>query len=340
VYNIYMLKNKLFTVVGVLLFVFFGLFVTSASAQSYVPSYESYAPSLGEYGYQWSQAEGIIPPSYPETNAIYGMNAASYYPDTSYYAGVPYSAVGIYNIADASYDLSQAHIVNCTNTDSRWRQDEVGYYTPSYNTQVASAGNARYALNSRTQPNTTNLSNAVAPTCKLTPKSTGTNTVILEWVTNGATTAFIDNGIGHVSLTTGARMVTPLQSTVYTMVVVNEFGASTQCAANIVVKGTAPVGSQTLTVGTPAQTNGAVAVPTPAAAEVDENGDPVSAATAKASAVSGNIGDKIVSAVGTGQSIWERIRSMSLIALGIFIVLAVVVGVMKKMFGGGGEGAH
>jgi hypothetical protein len=72
----------------------------------------------------------------------------------------------------------------------------------------------------------------------------------------------------------------------------------------------------------------------------DANGNPIDAVTGEAAKVGTNVLEKITSALGSGQSVWERIRVVSMIALGIFIVLAVVVFVMKKMFGGGGEGGH
>lgn len=134
------------------------------------------------------------------------------------------------------------------------------------------------------------------------------------------------------------------------MTVVNERGASAQCAANIVVQGTAPVSAQTVVVnqqGVPvvgqattsegAQQSGTQTTPT---VQYDANGNQIVTATDEAQKVGNNILGSITGTLSSGQSIWERIRLVSMIALGIFIVLSVVVFVMKKVFGGGGEGGH
>lgn len=374
----------------------------SVSAQGfYMPSYEAPWSTPGEYEYQYTQAEGIIPPSYydytfaPTNTSGYAMQ--DYLSGGSYaggytggYASDPY-ARGQYtnDMFDSGYtqqyyspqyssysqqaayvqsvqpyvapydSVAAAKILNCAPGDVRWRADEVGGVT--------------YYVDG-TRANSSTAVSVVKPSCRLTPKATGTGTVILEWVTNNATTAFIDNGIGHVSLGTGGRMVTPQVSSVYTMTVVNEYGSSAQCAANIVVKGTAPVGTQTLTIDqggvqqlydangnlivtaqptngtatagtttTPTTgTNGATAGITTSTGTVtyDANGNPIDAVAGEATKVGTNVLEKITGALGSGQSIWERIRVVSMIALGIFIVLAVVVFVMRKMFGGGGEGGH
>jgi hypothetical protein len=332
-------------------------------------------------GYQWNEAEGTVPPSYADFNDFsysdYGTNdyggadtyATNGYTsdmftsyDSSYqYQAVPYSYAAsssyaapymytepTYTAQNASYELNQAQMLRCAPGDSRWRADEIGQ--------------APYGTTSRSST----LTNVVQPYCRLTPTSTGTGTVILQWVTNNATTAFIDNGIGHVSLGTGGRMVTPLQSTVYTMTVVNERGASAQCAANIVVRGSSPVGAQTVTIGQNPQQNNRnaqnttqvqqgtnptnITNPTNATnttntatntlpQQVDANGNPLTAVTNEASTIGTNIFSSITNALGGGQSIWERIRTVSLIALAIFIVMAIVVTVMRRMFGGG-EAAH
>jgi hypothetical protein len=371
--------------------------------------YEAPWSTPGEYEYQYTQAEGIIPPSYydygftsvntsgyamdeylyggaysqglrpayssadmfdsyaPQYSQQYSQSSPSYARSSMYAGAVAYAQnapqtqsaqqvqVQGYYAADGhwhvpghvhSYDtVAGAKVLQCGPADTRWRADEIGQSTQYY---VDGSSN------------TTTATNTVRPSCKLYPKATGTNTVILEWVTQNATTAFIDGGIGHVSLGTGGRMVTPLVSTVYTMTVVNERGASAQCAANIVVKGTAPVSAQTLTVsqsgtqqfydaaGNPLPTPSVVnpnppqnGTPTTAQPiQYDEAGVPIAAVTAKAGEVGGNILESFTSTLGSGQSIWERIRMVSMIALGIFIVLAVVVLVMRKMFGGGGEGGH
>lgn len=376
------------------------------AAQSYAPMYEAPWSSPAPYEYQYTQAEGVIPPSYYDytpvntsgyamseyltgaaTNAYYTVPTQAYdqtfttgydnsyfdygvsggYAQPVYYQAAPVVTAPAYTTTQARSELMNARVMQCAPGDTRWRADEIGQGTAQYYVDGSS--------------NTTRVTNTVRPTCRLYPKSTNTATVILEWVTTGATTAFIDNGIGHVSLGTGGRMVTPTQSTVYTMTVVNERGASAQCAANIIVQGTAPVGSQTITVsqggvqqyatatGTtttpatttvPTATTGATTVTTTTTKNTDgtstavttnadgttstitydANGNVVQAVAAEASKVGTNVLEKITSALGGGQSVWERIRMVSMIALGIFFVLAIVVFVMKKMFGGGGEGGH
>lgn len=393
-----------------------ALFTTTlAPLSAHAQYYEAPWSTPGEYEYQYTTAEGIIPPSYYDygftsvnTNGYamdeylqtyptytqygsaydtyaYGAGSsmfedaytaptyAQYHPHVQQYSHAPrhmYSANTAASFQStgtpyvAPYDsVAAAKVLNCTPGEVLWRTDETGAL-------------AYYVDGSSAQSSTT--TNHVRPSCRMYPKATGTGTVILEWVTNNATTAFIDSGIGHVSLGTGGRMVTPVQSTVYTMTVVNERGASAQCAANVVVKGTAPVGAQTLTVnqngvqqfydaqgnpiagapqtGATSQqnsgtnqgsvnngapiTNGATSNGQPAPVTYDANGNPIQAITSGVSQVGGNVMDKITGALSGGTSIWERIRTVSMIALGIFLVLAVVVLVMKKMFGGGGEGGH
>jgi hypothetical protein len=387
--------------IQIIAFTAFATLATLFPAAVHAQYYEAPWSTPAQYEYQYTQAEGIIPPSYYDydfapvdtsgyymndylSGGVYGADAyygASQYTgdmfDTSpatyaqqYYApaqqGSSYAqqAAFVQSVQPRVQDydsVAAAKVLNCAPGDVRWRADELG--RPEY-----------YIDGSAKNSTTTSI---VAPSCRLSPTATGTGTVILQWATNNATTAFIDNGIGHVSLGTAGRMVTPNVSTVYTMTVVNERGSAAQCAANVIVKGTAPVGTKTVTIdqqgiqqlydvnGKPIATQGSVAATGTATSGVsaagtaqvtdaipttgttagtvvtyDANGNPVQAVAAEANKVGTNILSQITSTLGGGASVWERIRVVSMIALGIFIVLAIVVFVMKKMFGGGGEGAH
>lgn len=76
---------------------------------------------------------------------------------------------------------------------------------------------------------------AAKPTCSLTPTQTAQGNVKLTWHTNGATVAYIDNGIGNVTLGSGSRIVTPHKSTSYVMTVLNENGVGGSCVAKVTI---------------------------------------------------------------------------------------------------------
>lgn len=192
---------------------------------------------------------------------------------------------------------------------------------------------------------TVNTSNGARPSCHIKPKSAGSNQVVLEWTTAAATTAFIDNGIGHVVLGSGTRLVTPTTTTTYNMTVVDSRGFSSQCAAVVNIAGT-PITTST-TVNAPvvagaSTTNGGATttVGTVPVAGVAPSTDPLTQVTSGAVKIGGNVTDKVTNTLETGKSLWERIRQMSMFAIGIILVLFILVFIMRKVFGGGEEAHH
>jgi hypothetical protein len=73
------------------------------------------------------------------------------------------------------------------------------------------------------------------PKCKIIPRVTDIGAVELEWDTAQAEVAFIDNGVGHVTLGTGARVITPHKDTTYNMTVINAKGLVGVCSARVEV---------------------------------------------------------------------------------------------------------
>ncbi|GEM_PF-5459051 len=73
------------------------------------------------------------------------------------------------------------------------------------------------------------------PTCKMVPRVTEQGAVELLWSTVNSTVAFIDLGVGHVTLGSGKRIITPQESTTYNMTVINEDGVVGSCSARIEV---------------------------------------------------------------------------------------------------------
>lgn len=179
------------------------------------------------------------------------------------------------------------------------------------------------------QQYTNTVSEMGVPSCRLTPTYSGDDTIVLSWSTLNASTVFIDNGIGHVQPFSGKRVVTPNTSTTYTMTVVSDSGSTAQCIAKILMEG-----SSSNTTGTTVTDASTVETST------DPVGATVDAVTAKTSEVSSNIFSKILGGVETGQTVWDRIRSVSLVAIALIIILGVIVFIMKRIFGGGGEGGH
>jgi hypothetical protein len=71
------------------------------------------------------------------------------------------------------------------------------------------------------------------PACTLIPSVTASGAIQLEWRTYGASVAFIDAGVGHVSTIAGKRIVTPTKDTFYNMTVLNDAGMASTCGAKI-----------------------------------------------------------------------------------------------------------
>ncbi len=75
--------------------------------------------------------------------------------------------------------------------------------------------------------------NVAKPTCSLVPALTGSGAIELQWRTAGATVAFIDGGIGHVTTVSGKRIVTPSKDTAYNLTVLNDAGIAGTCGAKV-----------------------------------------------------------------------------------------------------------
>lgn len=91
--------------------------------------------------------------------------------------------------------------------------------------------------------------NMLKPTCSLVPTLAAEGAVQLTWRTQGATVAYMDNGIGHVALGGGSRIVTPTENVTYTLTVLNDNGIAGACAARVTV-----VSSGTTTAATTTST--------------------------------------------------------------------------------------
>lgn len=268
---------------------------------------------------------------------------------------------------DNTYGGTSSQVVYDTQYDDQYYGQGGAY--DDYSVEAVAQANLQRALGGRTQtvsyttPRTAGVTGSGAggstggvrvaqadtstrstgPKCTLIPRSTGSNSVVLEWQTVGASSAFIDNGVGHVTLGTGTRMVTPKVTTTYNMTVVDGRGFSTQCAAIVHVLGSANkeatgttiIPGTTTATGTSTNANSGTT-----SGGTVSSGDPVTAVTDTASNIGGNVSEKVTSVLSSGQSIWDKMRQMSLVAIGLFFIIFIIIFVMKKMFGGGDEGHH
>jgi hypothetical protein len=207
---------------------------------------------------------------------------------------------------------------------------------------VSGSGTGGSAGGVRVVQNTDTATRSTGPKCTLIPRSTNSNSVVLEWQTVGASSAFIDNGVGHVTLGTGTRMVTPRVTTTYNMTVVDGRGFSSQCAAIVHVLGGTETGAANTTIIPAAGTTGTSTTTGTGTATsgTTVTTDPVTAVTDTASTVGTNVSEKVTSVLSSGQGIWDKMRQMSLVAIGLFFIVFIIIFVMKKMFGGGDEGHH
>ena len=71
------------------------------------------------------------------------------------------------------------------------------------------------------------------PTCTLVPAISSTGVVELQWTMRGATVAYIDNGIGHITTESGNMVITPQKDTVYNLTVISDAGISGTCTAKV-----------------------------------------------------------------------------------------------------------
>jgi hypothetical protein len=192
---------------------------------------------------------------------------------------------------------------------------------------------------------------AGGPNCTVIPRATGANSVVLEWQTLNATSAFIDNGIGHVMLGSGTRMVTPKVTTTYNMTVVDARGIANQCAAIVHVTGSPEIRTNGTMIdsgatGTAASTtqaagNGTGGTTAPADGSlVDSGSNGTTQVGTEAAKIGTNVSDKVTSVLSSGQGIWNKMRQMSLVAIGLFFIIFIIIFVMRKMFGGGDEAHH
>jgi hypothetical protein len=195
----------------------------------------------------------------------------------------------------------------------------------------------------------TNTAKKGTPSCTLIPRTTNSNSVVLEWQTIGASSAFIDNGVGHVVLGTGTRTVTPRVTTTYNMTVVDGRGFASQCAAIVHVLNSGKVDAATTIVpGVGASMKDGSTMTDQATTLTDENAvntdssssDPIADAAGTVTKIGGNVSDKVTSVLSTGEGVWDKMRQMSVVAIGLFFVIFIIMFVMRKMFGGGDEAAH
>jgi hypothetical protein len=147
-------------------------------------------------------------------------------------------------------------------------------------------------------------------------------------------------------------MVTPRTTTTFNMTVVDGRGFSSQCAAIVHVVGSPKKDAATTIVGgvtgdgmtNTSQGAGGTIVQADTSSNTDTGiapaGDSIDAVTNTASKIGGNVTDKVTSVLSSGQSIWDKMRQMSLVAIGLFFIIFIIIFVMRKMFGGGDEGHH
>jgi hypothetical protein len=138
-------------------------------------------------------------------------------------------------------------------------------------------------------------------------------------------------------------MVTPKVTTTYNMTVVDGRGFSSQCAAIVHVLGSAnqeATGTTIVSGGTTVQGTSTTTSTGTTTGGSSVSADPVGAVTDTASNIGGNVSEKVTSVLSSGQGIWDKMRQMSLVAIGLFFIVFIIIFVMKKMFGGGDEGHH
>jgi len=87
------------------------------------------------------------------------------------------------------------------------------------------------------------------PTCKMVPRVSTGGAIELKWDTFDAVTVFIDQGVGHVSLDSGGRIVTPTEDTTYNMTVVSNDGLVGVCSARIDISSAKAEGTELLVLG-------------------------------------------------------------------------------------------
>lgn len=279
---------------------------------------------------------------YYDTSSSYGFNQLSQSP-YAYTEPLTYAQAPSYgtNTGGSTYNIAAANLAAAQSTQYQvptYAQYQPVSYTapqPTYVTQQVQYVPVTERATRYAAPASAN------PSCRLTPVYADNDTILLKWTTNYATTAFIDNGIGHVSLGSGNRVVTPNGSLTYTMTVVNESGASAQCMAKIIMEGqntaTIPNATQTLPADSAAQNQ------TQTTGTTSTTGSVVNSAidtTSNAAEGATNAISSIFSGLQSGGSMWDKIRSVSLVAIVLIVILGIIVFVMRSVFGGGGEGGH
>jgi hypothetical protein len=265
--------------------------------------------------------------SYGSSQVVYDTYDTDYYGESSAYNQNYYGQGG------SMYDTYSVDAIANANLQKAMSG---GSYTNT-GTGAGTGGSRGGRVAQATTPAYDSTPQSTGPKCTLIPRSTGSNNVVLEWQTVGASSAFIDNGVGHVALGTGTRMVTPRVTTTYNMTVVDGRGFSSQCAAIVHVLGGGKLeAGTTITPGTGATTS--TGTTTGGTGETVTNTDgPLSE---KAQEITGNVSEKVTSVLSSGQGIWDKMRQMSLVAIGLFFIIFIIIFVMRKMFGGGDEGHH
>jgi cobalamin biosynthesis Mg chelatase CobN len=127
------------------------------------------------------------------------------------------------------------------------------------------------------------------------------------------------------------------------MTVVDARGFASQCKAIVhVVGGAAPTTNATIVDGSAQdQTQSTTAVATDTTSSSTSTvSDTTTQVSDTATKVSSNVSDKVTSILSTGEGVWSKMRQMSLVAIGLFFIVFIIIFVMRKMFGGGDEGGH
>jgi hypothetical protein len=302
------------------------------------PTY--YPKNTYEYNYLMQYGGAPVPSEAPDYNPAYTTyNPVAQNTYSASYTAYSTPATAVYQPTSSSsvYDIARANLA--APTQSVQRTYPAVYQQPVQRTQQVYVPAQTYQNNSSqysqqyTYPSvvyTGTAAQATAqtrPTCSLSPRVADNGTILLEWNTGRATVAFIDNGIGHVSIPSGTRAITPNVTTTYTMIVVSEDGLASQCSAVISVIN----GGQVTT-----NTNGAVITPN----QTVDASNPLTAVVDVSGNVAASVTDKITDVATTGQGIWDKVRNVSIVAIGVILLLGLLVFIMRSMFGGGGEAAH
>ena len=145
------------------------------------------------------------------------------------YTASAYSGIDVHNIA-------QNNLPKHTYSTSKKAYTKSSNKTVVKSTTCGSSCGTSYRLVQKSNcGSTVAIANAYVPkpTCSLVPSISANGAIELQWTTNGATVAYLDNGIGHINTITGKRIITPTKDTAYNLTVLNDAGIAGTCSAKV-----------------------------------------------------------------------------------------------------------